>query len=98
MLAYPIMLVFMSTTQGISLTYFEIFILSGVTTLASIGASPIPSSSVVVLIFLMDVLSIPVTPMYSYLVATEWIMDRIITVANVLGDLFAADIAANFYF
>ena len=61
-------------------------------TLASIGATPVPSSSLVLIVMISQSVNVPVTGMYAVIVAIDWFLDRFRTVLNVSGDLFAVRI------
>lgn len=59
-------------------------------TLASIGVSPIPSASLVLSIMIARSVNVELTGMYAVIVAIDWFLDRFRTAVNVSGDLFAA--------
>lgn len=86
---FPMVVVFLAKTQGMNLnagTYILILLLS---TLAAIGTTPIPSSSLVLTIMIANSAGIPVTGMYAVVVAIDWFIDRFRTMVNVSGDIFA---------
>lgn len=72
--------------------YVLVVILS---TLASIGASPIPSSSLVLTVMIAESINVPVTGMFAVVVAIDWFIDRFRTALNVSSDLFAAEIVTK---
>lgn len=87
---FPIVVVFMAQTQGIMLNPAEYVIVVLLSTLASIGVTPIPSASLVLIVMICGSIGLPVTGMYAVVVAIDWLLDRFRTAANVSGDLYAA--------
>jgi Na+/H+-dicarboxylate symporter len=59
-------------------------------TLASIGTTPIPSSSLVLTVMIADSIDVPLTGMYAAVVAIDWLLDRFRTALNVTGDCYAS--------
>ena len=92
---FPIVVVFMAQTQGIQLNPAEYVIVVLLSTLASIGVTPIPSASLVLIVMICSSIGLPVTGMYAVVVAIDWFLDRFRTATNVSGDLFAAGIVAK---
>ena len=68
-----------------------------VATLASMGAAPVPSAGLVLLVMIMDTVNVPITEMFSVIIAIDWLNDRIETMTNVFGDSMAAGIIQNYY-
>lgn len=64
-------------------------------TLASIGTTPIPSSSLVLTVMIMASVGVPMTGMFAVIIAIDWFIDRFRTAVNVSGDMFAARIMAK---
>ncbi|KAG4068173.1 hypothetical protein HA402_001598 [Bradysia odoriphaga] len=60
-------------------------------TAASIGAAGIPSAGLVTMIMVLDTIGIPAEDV-SLILAVDWLLDRIRTVVNVMGDAFGAGI------
>ncbi|KAL2270564.1 hypothetical protein VTJ83DRAFT_2748 [Remersonia thermophila] len=89
---FPLCVVFMAVTQGIKLTPADYVIICLLSTLASIGTTPIPSSSLVLTVMIAGSVNVPVTGMYGVIVAIDWFLDRFRTAVNVSGDLFAAKV------
>ncbi|CAN8097706.1 unnamed protein product [Discula destructiva] len=94
-LYFPIAVTFMAVTQGISLNAGEYVIIVLLSTLATIGTSPIPNAGLVFIIMICEAVNIPVGPMYAVIVAIEWFLDRFATAINVIGDSFAAKVIAT---
>ena len=83
---------FLAATQGIRLNAGEYVIVALLSTLSSIAATPIPSSSLVLTVMIADAVDIPITGMYAVVVAIDWFIDRFRTATNVSADIFAAKI------
>lgn len=89
---FPVVVTFMAATQGITLNPAEYIIVLLLSTVASIGTTPIPSSSLVLTVMICNSVNVPVTGMYAVVVAIDWFVDRFRTALNVSSDLFAAKI------
>ncbi|KAK4185214.1 excitatory amino acid transporter 3 [Podospora australis] len=89
---FPAVVVFLAATQGITLNGADYIIIVLLSTLASIGTTPIPSSSLVLTVMIASSVNVPITGMYAVVVAIDWFLDRFRTAVNVSGDLFAAPI------
>ncbi|CAA7263654.1 unnamed protein product [Cyclocybe aegerita] len=89
---FPVVVVFLAATQGITLNGAEYVIIFLLATLASIGASPIPSSSLVLTVMIAQSVNVPITGMYAVVVTIDWFIDRFRTAMNVSADLYAAAI------
>jgi Na+/H+-dicarboxylate symporter len=55
--------------------------------MGAIGASPIPSAGLVLILMIMNSIGLPVTPLFGLIIAVDFIPDRFQTATNVLGDL-----------
>lgn len=86
---FPIVVVFLAATQGITLNGADYVVVCLLSTLASIGTTPIPSSSLVLTVMIAGAINVPITGMYAVVVAIDWFLDRFRTALNVSGDLFA---------
>ena len=80
----------MARTNGIDLNAVQYVIICLLATLASIGTTPIPSSSLVLTVMIAEAVGVPVTGMYAVIVAIDWLLDRFRTALNVSSDLFGA--------
>ncbi|KAK4129460.1 glutamate transporter [Parathielavia appendiculata] len=87
---FPLCVVFLARTQGLSLTPADYTIVCLLSTLASIGTTPIPSSSLVLTVMIAQSVNVPITGMYGVIIAIDWFLDRFRTAVNVSGDLYAA--------
>jgi Na+/H+-dicarboxylate symporter len=89
---FPIVIVFIAQTQGVQLDATQYIIVVLLSTLASIGVTPIPSASLVLMVMICNSINLPVTGMYGVVVAIDWFVDRFRTLVNVSGDIFAAGV------
>ncbi|KAM0439938.1 hypothetical protein ACHAPT_001037 [Fusarium lateritium] len=85
----PAAVTFLAATQDIELGPVDYIIVALLSTLASIGVSPIPSASLVLSIMIARSVNVELTGMYAVIVAIDWFLDRFRTAVNVSGDLFA---------
>ncbi|KAK4149614.1 Sodium:dicarboxylate symporter [Chaetomidium leptoderma] len=89
---FPLCVVFLAVTQGIKLTPVDYVIICLLSTLASIGTTPIPSSSLVLTVMIAQSVNVPITGMYAIIISIDWFLDRFRTAVNVSGDMYAARI------
>jgi len=92
---FPIVVVFLAATQGITLGAADYIIVVLLSTLASIGTTPIPSSSLVLVVMIASSVGVPITGMYAVVVAIDWFLDRFRTMLNVSCDTFAAVVVSH---
>jgi Na+/H+-dicarboxylate symporter len=92
---FPIVVVFLAATQGITLNAADYIVVILLSTLASIGTTPIPSSSLVLTVMIASSVGIPITGIYAVVVAIDWFLDRFRTAVNVSCDTFAAVIVTK---
>ena len=92
---FPIVVVFLAITQGMTLNAGDYTIIVLLAVLSSIATTPIPSSSLVLTVIIASSVGIPITGMYGVVVAIDWFIDRFRTATNVSGDLFAAKVMAK---
>ncbi|CAN9080464.1 unnamed protein product [Alternaria alternata] len=92
---FPIVVVFLAATQGITLNAADYIIIILLSTLASIGTTPIPSSSLVLVVMIASSVDIPITGMYAVVIAIDWFLDRFRTAMNVSCDTFAAKVVTH---
>lgn len=85
----------MAATQGHVLYAVDYIIICLLSTLASIGTAPIPSSSLVLTVMIANSINVPMTGMFAVVVAIDWFLDRFRTALNVSGDLFAAAVVTK---
>ncbi|KAL2758866.1 hypothetical protein ACRALDRAFT_2099178 [Sodiomyces alcalophilus JCM 7366] len=92
---FPLVVVFLAQTQGMTLNAGDYILILLLSTLASIGTTPIPSSSLVLTVMIATSVGVPLTGMYAVVVTIDWFLDRFRTMTNVSGDLFAAAILSK---
>jgi solute carrier family 1 (high affinity glutamate transporter) protein 2 len=83
--------IFIAQMNGVALSFGQVVTVSLTATLASIGAASIPSAGLVMMILVLTSVGLPVADI-SLIVAVDWLLDRIRTSVNVLGDSFGAGI------
>lgn len=74
---------FLAVTQGIELTPVDYVIICLLSTLASIGTTPIPSSSLVLTVMIAQSVNVPITGMYAVIISMDWFLDRTYTFRKV---------------
>merc|ERR1712039_570688 len=92
----PTAVVWMARTQGIDMGFSRLVMTCVVSTLASMGAAPIPSAGLVLLVMIMESVNVPLTAACGLLVAVDWIYDRPETMVNIVGDSIAAAVIHHY--
>ncbi|XP_065319248.1 excitatory amino acid transporter-like isoform X4 [Gordionus sp. m RMFG-2023] len=82
---------FIAQINGIKLNAAQIITVSLTATIASIGAASVPSAGLVTMLLVLSSVGLP-TKDISLIVAVDWLLDRIRTSVNVLGDGIGAGI------
>ncbi|VDN60422.1 unnamed protein product [Dracunculus medinensis] len=77
------------------LSFGQVVTVSLTATLASVGAASVPSAGLVTMLIVLTAVGLPVKDV-SLIVAVDWLLDRIRTSINVLGDAFGAGIVHHF--
>ncbi|XP_067000802.2 excitatory amino acid transporter [Anabrus simplex] len=83
--------IFIAQMNGIPLGIGEVITVSLTATLASVGAASIPSAALITMLIVLSALGLPTSDI-SLLFAVDWLLDRIRTSINVLGDAYGAGI------
>ncbi|XP_059809233.1 excitatory amino acid transporter 2-like [Hypanus sabinus] len=83
--------IFIAQMNGIMLDPGQIITVSLTATLASVGAASIPSAGLVTMLLILTAVGLP-TQDISLLIAVDWLLDRMRTSVNVIGDSFGAGI------
>lgn len=96
-IGFPVAIIFLAYSQGITLSFGKIITTAVVSTLSAMGAAPIPSAGLVLLITIMESVNVPVNALFGLIIAVDWIYDRPETMTNIVGDSFAAGIMAHFF-
>lgn len=87
--------IFIAQLRGIPMTFTHVVAVCITATAASIGAAGIPQAGLVTLVMVLDTVGLPAEDV-SLVIAVDWMLDRIRTVVNVLGDAFGAAIVEHF--
>ncbi|XP_032394659.1 solute carrier family 1 member 9 [Etheostoma spectabile] len=83
--------IFIAQMNDITLDSGQIITVSMTATLASVGAASIPSAGLVTMLLILTAVGLP-TQDISLLIAVDWLLDRMRTSINVVGDSFGAGI------
>ncbi|KAG9481541.1 hypothetical protein GDO78_010663 [Eleutherodactylus coqui] len=83
--------IFIAQMNDVSLDAGQIATVSLTATLASVGAASIPSAGLVTMLLILTAVGLP-TQDISLLIAVDWLLDRMRTSINVVGDSFGAGI------
>lgn len=86
--------IFIAQMNKIPLTPGEIITVSLTATAASVGAASVPSAGLVTMLLVLTAVGLP-TKDISMIVIVDWLLDRIRTSINVLGDSFGAGIVEH---
>lgn len=86
--------VFIAQMNNISLSFGDLVLVSLTATAASAGAAAIPSAGLVTMILVLTAVDLP-TEDISIVITVDWILDRVRTTVNVLGDAYGAGIVAH---
>ncbi|CAJ0960392.1 unnamed protein product, partial [Mesorhabditis belari] len=87
--------IFIAQMNGVHLSFGQVVTVSLTATLASIGAASVPSAGLVTMLLVLTAVGLPVKDV-SLIVAVDWMLDRIRTSINVLGDAFGAGIVHHY--
>lgn len=98
-LYYPAAVVFMAETAGMGSQVggVEMFLIVIVSTVGAVGAAPVPSAGMVMVITIWNSVfpSTPLPDSFSYILAIDWLLDRFRTCTNVTGDTVVARVIAQ---
>uniref|UniRef100_A0A8D0G8S8 Amino acid transporter n=1 Tax=Sphenodon punctatus TaxID=8508 RepID=A0A8D0G8S8_SPHPU len=86
--------IFIAQVNEYDLDLGQIITISITATAASIGAAGIPQSGLVTMVVVLTSVGLP-TDDITLIIAVDWALDRLRTMANVLGDALAAGIIAH---
>jgi len=86
--------IFIAQMVGMNPSLGQIIIISITATAASIGAAGIPHAGLVTLVMVLDTVGLPGEAV-SIIMSVDWLVDRVRTAVNVLGDAFGAAIVAH---
>uniref|UniRef100_UPI00358F52A7 excitatory amino acid transporter 2-like n=1 Tax=Myxine glutinosa TaxID=7769 RepID=UPI00358F52A7 len=83
--------IFIAQMNGVVLDGGQIITVSMTATLASIGAASVPSAGLVTMLLVLTAVGLPSSDI-GLLLAVDWLLDRIRTSVNVVGDSYGAGI------
>lgn len=83
--------IFIAQMNGIVLDFGQIITVSLTATLASVGAASVPSAGLITMLLVLTAVGLPTSDI-SLIVAVDWLLDRIRTSINVVGDAYGAGI------
>nr|XP_002124271.1 excitatory amino acid transporter 3-like [Ciona intestinalis] len=86
--------IFIAQANGIVLNFGQIVTVSVTATFASIGAAGVPQAGLVTLIIVLTAVGLP-TEDITLILAIDWLLDRLRTTVNVLGDSIGAGVVAH---
>jgi len=86
--------IFIAQMTGMNPSLGQIIIISITATAASIGAAGIPHAGLVTLVMVLETVGLP-SEAVSIIMSVDWLVDRVRTAVNVLGDAFGAAIVAH---
>uniref|UniRef100_A0A7E4VQ72 Amino acid transporter n=1 Tax=Panagrellus redivivus TaxID=6233 RepID=A0A7E4VQ72_PANRE len=87
--------IFIAQMNGVNLSMSQVITVSLTATLASIGAASVPSAGLVTMLLVLTAVGLPVNDV-SLIVAVDWLLDRIRTSINVVGDAMGAGIVDHY--
>jgi Na+/H+-dicarboxylate symporter len=86
--------IFIAQMNDRSLTPVEYIIISLTATVASIGAASIPSAGLVTMVIVLQSVGLPIKDI-SLIFAVDFLLDRIRTTVNIIGDSVGAAVVAH---
>jgi len=86
--------IFIAQLNGLNLNFGEIVTVSLTATFASIGAAGVPQAGLVTLIIVLSAVGLPAEDV-TLILAVDWLLDRIRTSINVLGDSIGAGVVEH---
>lgn len=94
---FPCAVVWLGMLNGNTPNLGQFILLAIISTIGSAGAAPVPSSGLVLIITMYNtVFGGSGTPAgFSFVVAIDWLMDRVITAMNVTGDTVVAHMVSS---
>eukprot|EP00743_Colponemidia_sp_Colp-15_P006327 GILK01006806.1.p1 GENE.GILK01006806.1~~GILK01006806.1.p1 ORF type:complete len:521 (-),score=77.63 GILK01006806.1:126-1688(-) len=96
-LSFPLAILFQACALGIPVTFGDMLVIAVLSTIASMGAAPIPSSGIVMLTMILNAMNIPQGSAFAMVIAIDWLVDRGSTIVNILGDSYAAAVLQHIY-
>ncbi|KFD56513.1 hypothetical protein M514_02617, partial [Trichuris suis] len=85
---------FVAQLNGITLNFAQVLLVSVTATLASIGAASVPSAGLITIIIVLNTIGLPTNDI-SLLITVDWLLDRLRTCVNVIGDAYGAAVVEH---
>ncbi|CDW57675.1 excitatory amino acid transporter [Trichuris trichiura] len=86
--------IFIAQLNGISLSFPQVLLVSITATLASIGAASVPGAGLITIIIVLNTVGLP-TDDISLIITVDWLLDRLRTCVNVIGDAYGAAVVGH---
>ncbi|GMR32627.1 hypothetical protein PMAYCL1PPCAC_02822, partial [Pristionchus mayeri] len=87
--------IFIAQLNGVSLSFIDCVIVSLMSTIAALGAAAIPSAGLFTMVMILSALNVPIEDI-SLIMSIDWLLDRIRTTINCLGDSVGASIIDHY--
>lgn len=90
-IGFPCAVIFIASAIGKVLSFGQVITMALTAALASMGAGPIPSAGMVLLVSILDSVGLDAThPVFGFIIAIDWMYDRPETAVNIFGDSLGA--------
>lgn len=86
--------VFIAQLNGVNFGLGQIVTVCLISTATSIGVASVPSASLVTMLIVLSTMGLPLEHL-SFIIAVDWLLDRLRTSVNVLGDSYGCGIVAH---
>lgn len=86
--------VFIAQLNSVNFTIGNYITVCLISTATSIGVASVPSASLVTMLIVLSTLNLPLEHL-SFIIAVDWLLDRLRTSVNVLGDSYGCAIVAH---
>lgn len=86
--------VFIAQLNGVDFGIGQLITVCLISTATSIGVASVPSASLVTMLIVLSTMNLPIEHL-SYIIAVDWLLDRMRTSVNVLGDSYGCGVVAH---
>merc|ERR1740121_3206364 len=83
---------FLGALQGITFSIGDYFSMALLATFCSMGAAPLPSAGLVLVVTIMAAVGVPFNSTFGIITAVDWMLDRLRGCVNITGDATVAAI------